>query len=104
MELYKHVQFSTFQIQRENWGSLYELRRRKKQHPKVRKKPGANPTYDRELQRRLCKIYNSTISLVRFKNKNMFFYTEKNVLANHNDSVVFINSKVVGSAPGSIHI
>jgi hypothetical protein len=40
--------------------------------------PGANPTYDRKLQRqRFKKIYNATSSLVRFENKYGFYYFEK---------------------------
>jgi hypothetical protein len=34
-------------------------------------------SYDRELQRQRCKSYNATSSLVRFENKNIFFYFEK---------------------------
>jgi hypothetical protein len=31
-------------------------------------------SYDRELQRRRCKIYTDKSSLVHFENKNIFFY------------------------------
>jgi hypothetical protein len=34
-------------------------------------------SYDFELQRLRCKIYNATRSIVRFENKNIFIYFEK---------------------------
>jgi hypothetical protein len=41
------------------------------------------------------KIYNATSSLVRFEDKNIFFYFE-NDLAYYNAGVVAVNSKFVG--------
>jgi hypothetical protein len=44
------------------------------------------------------KIYNATSSLVRFENKNIFFYL-KNALAHYSAGVVAVNFIVIGLAP-----
>jgi hypothetical protein len=41
------------------------------------------------------KIHSATSSLVRFKNKDMFFYFDKDALACLNASAVVVNSEVV---------
>jgi uncharacterized protein (DUF486 family) len=46
------------------------------------------------------KIYNATISLARFGNKNIFYFYEKNAIAYYNAGVVIIKSIVVGSDSG----
>jgi hypothetical protein len=55
-------------------------------------------SYDRELQRQRCKFYNSTTSLARIENINLFFCYEKCYV------VVVVNSEVVGLAPGKLYI
>jgi hypothetical protein len=36
-----------------------------------------NQSYDRELQRQRVNFFSATSSLLRFENKNIFFYFEK---------------------------
>jgi hypothetical protein len=45
------------------------------------------------------KICSATRSLVRFENKNVYYFTNKNALAFYNIGVVGVNSKVVGLDP-----
>jgi hypothetical protein len=54
---------------------------------------GSNPTIV-IYNARAAKIYNATSSLVRFENKNSFFYLENNALAYYSAGVVVVNSGV----------
>jgi hypothetical protein len=60
---------------------------------------GSNPTIA-SYNASAVKIYSATSSLVRFENKNIFFYFKKTLNpTRYSAGVVAVNSKVVGLAP-----
>jgi hypothetical protein len=62
--------------------------------------PGANPTTV-SYNASVVKIYNATSSLVRFENKNIFFYFEKTLLPTTTLALyLVVNFDVVGLVPG----